>query len=207
MACRRHWPPAAADDRRDPGDCGGTSWPVPVDRSIGRVVQSPGYGDCDFSRQDEYDIALYSRDRFDFIHDVLGHGRRGLAARGRWLGSLPDRVRPPDERATAADTGRPAKGAPGSRGSTRRGSIDLLGHCRRRMGEGRLREPKRTAGMDAPGPCEVVRKGNLDRAALVIGVVEGIPSEPPVGPGGNADRGRAIEVLVRKCSRWRRWSD
>jgi pimeloyl-ACP methyl ester carboxylesterase len=37
-----------------------------------------GYGDSDLSENDEYDIALYSRDLHALVHDVLGHERVGL---------------------------------------------------------------------------------------------------------------------------------
>lgn len=39
-----------------------------------------GYGDSDLSAKDEYDIALYSKDLFTLMHDVLGHERFGLIA-------------------------------------------------------------------------------------------------------------------------------
>jgi pimeloyl-ACP methyl ester carboxylesterase len=39
-----------------------------------------GYGDSDLSRQDEYDIALYSRDLHTLVHDVLGHETVGAIA-------------------------------------------------------------------------------------------------------------------------------
>src|SRR6478609_11678758 len=34
-----------------------------------------GYGDSDLSANDEYDLALYSRDVHALVHDVLGHER------------------------------------------------------------------------------------------------------------------------------------
>ncbi len=37
-----------------------------------------GYGDSDLSPNDEYDLALYSRDLHTLVHDVLGHPRCGL---------------------------------------------------------------------------------------------------------------------------------
>ena len=37
-----------------------------------------GYGDSDLSEKDEYDLALYSRDLYALVHDVLGHERCGL---------------------------------------------------------------------------------------------------------------------------------
>ena len=37
-----------------------------------------GYGDSDLSASDEYDIALYSRDLYALVHEVLGHQRCGL---------------------------------------------------------------------------------------------------------------------------------
>ena len=37
-----------------------------------------GYGESDLSEQDEYDLALYSRDLYALVHDVLGHERCGL---------------------------------------------------------------------------------------------------------------------------------
>lgn len=37
-----------------------------------------GYGDSDLSERDEYDLALYSRDLYALVHDVLGHERCGL---------------------------------------------------------------------------------------------------------------------------------
>jgi pimeloyl-ACP methyl ester carboxylesterase len=37
-----------------------------------------GYGDSDLSDSDAYDIALYSRDLYALVHDVLGHERCGL---------------------------------------------------------------------------------------------------------------------------------
>ena len=37
-----------------------------------------GYGDSDVSATDEYDLALYSRDLYALVHDVLGHERCGL---------------------------------------------------------------------------------------------------------------------------------
>jgi len=37
-----------------------------------------GYGDSDLSQSDEYDLALYSRDLYALVHDVLGHERCGL---------------------------------------------------------------------------------------------------------------------------------
>jgi pimeloyl-ACP methyl ester carboxylesterase len=39
-----------------------------------------GYGDSDLSEEDAYDIALYSRDLYALVHDVLGHERCGLLA-------------------------------------------------------------------------------------------------------------------------------
>ncbi len=39
-----------------------------------------GYGDSDLSEKDEYDIAIYSRDLYALVHDVLGHERCGLVA-------------------------------------------------------------------------------------------------------------------------------
>ena len=32
-----------------------------------------GYGDSDLSPDDEYDLAIYSRDLYALVHDVLGH--------------------------------------------------------------------------------------------------------------------------------------
>ena len=37
-----------------------------------------GYGDSDLSEKDEYDLALYSRDLYKLVHDVLGHESCGL---------------------------------------------------------------------------------------------------------------------------------
>ncbi len=37
-----------------------------------------GYGDSDLSEKDAYDLALYSRDLYALVHDVLGHERCGL---------------------------------------------------------------------------------------------------------------------------------
>jgi pimeloyl-ACP methyl ester carboxylesterase len=37
-----------------------------------------GYGDSELSEKDEYDLALYSRDLYALVHDVLGHERCGL---------------------------------------------------------------------------------------------------------------------------------
>ena len=39
-----------------------------------------GYGDSDLSEDDEYDLALYARDLYTLVHDVLGHERCGLIA-------------------------------------------------------------------------------------------------------------------------------
>ncbi len=37
-----------------------------------------GYGESDLSEPDQYDLALYSRDLYALVHDVLGHERCGL---------------------------------------------------------------------------------------------------------------------------------
>ena len=39
-----------------------------------------GYGDSDLSKDDAYDLVLYSQDCFTLMHDVLGHERFGLIA-------------------------------------------------------------------------------------------------------------------------------
>ena len=37
-----------------------------------------GYGDSDLSPNDEYDLAIYSRDLYALVHDVLGHEHCGV---------------------------------------------------------------------------------------------------------------------------------
>jgi pimeloyl-ACP methyl ester carboxylesterase len=39
-----------------------------------------GYGDSDLSKNDEYDLVIYSRDVYALVHDVLGHQRCAVVA-------------------------------------------------------------------------------------------------------------------------------
>ena len=51
--------------------------------------------------------------------------------------------------------------------------------------------------MDLPRAREVVREGQADVAALVIGVVEVVAPERVRNPVGYANEARSIDVLVR----------